>query len=356
MTSTPAASAEADAPTAASGEERPVSRVKPSFRPFPAKLVTRTRLSPNFVRLTFAHPELADFGDTCLDQRIKLVFADPTQIATILEHEDWAAWWREEPNETRPIMRTYTPRHVRRDLGEVDIDVVCHGTSSPASAFAQTAEIGSEIILIGPDVNGEGHDTVGLAFKPGDAAHFLLVGDETALPAIGNVLRTLPAEARGRAFLEIPTAADAHALPTDSQVQVTWLPRDTSGVERGRALHESVLGWADELAGVSGADVDAGFASADSAEPIEGIVWEEPEFLVEDGEPAEAPAADDARAGLRALSAADRSEVLADLYTWVAADAYTVKGVRRGLVKDRGFDRRRCAFMGYWKPHAAEGE
>ncbi len=47
-----------------------------------------------------------------------------------------------------------------------------------------------------------------MEFVPGAATELLLVGDETAVPAVAGILRDLPAEARGAAFLEVPLAAD----------------------------------------------------------------------------------------------------------------------------------------------------
>lgn len=44
------------------------------------------------------------------------------------------------------------------------------------------------------------------------------------------------------------------------------------------------------------------------------------------------------------------------LRVWVAADAQTVRELRRGLLRERGFDRKSCSFMGYWKQGSREGE
>lgn len=310
-----------------------------SYRSFPAVLRRRQQLSENFVRLTFAHERLAEFGDTCLDQRIKLVFCSPEQRARALAADDWAGWWRSQPEDVRPVMRTYTSRAVRQAAGEVDVDVVCHGTSGPASRYALTAVEGSEIVLVGPDATVPEHSGEGIAFKPAAAREFLLAGDETALPAIANILQALPATATGAAFLEVASAGDVQKLSHPTGVDLTWLPRDAdagpagtaSSRERGTALSEAVMTWADRRDSAPAGPPAAGWAidaEADAGRP-EGILWDESETAEKDSS--------------------------TGLYTWAAADAGTVRSLRRGLVRERGFDRTRCSFMGYWKLGAAEG-
>lgn len=304
-----------------------------TYRSFRAVLAQRRTLSENYVRLTFAHPDLADFGATGLDQRFKLVFLPEDQVASALAAENWADWWRSQPDETRPQMRTYTVREARPDACEVDVDVVCHGTDGPASRFALTGALGSELVLVGPDATAPGHDEAGVAFRPGAAKEFLLIGDETALPAVANILASLPADAEGAAFLEVVSAGDIRELPHPSGVELVWLPR-SGDRGRGELLCASVFDWVDARAEAGAgertpppAGHGAGF-DEDDAYTADGVLWSE----------AEAPGAE------------------AGLCTWAAADADTVRTLRRGLIRDRGLPRADCSFMGYWRLGSAEGE
>ena len=43
------------------------------------------------------------------------------------------------------------------------------------------------------------------------------------------------------------------------------------------------------------------------------------------------------------------------LYAWIAGEAGAVKLIRRCLVTELGLDRKRVAFMGYWRAGKAEG-
>jgi NADPH-dependent ferric siderophore reductase len=101
-------------------------------------LVARSqRLSPSFLRVTFAGPDLDRFADTGYDQRIKLVLPLPDcGLGHLPTGPDWHAQWRGLPDERRNPIRTYTVRAVRRHLAEVDVDVVLHGDAGPASRWA----------------------------------------------------------------------------------------------------------------------------------------------------------------------------------------------------------------------------
>ncbi|MVO89529.1 siderophore-interacting protein [Streptomyces sp. p1417] len=43
-------------------------------------------------------------------------------------------------------------------------------------------------------------------------------------------------------------------------------------------------------------------------------------------------------------------------YAWIAGESATVRAVRRHLVSDRGFDRKRVKFTGYWRKGATEDQ
>jgi len=85
-------------------------------------------------------------------------------------------------NGTRPIIRTFTPRRFEPEALELHIDVVLHG-SGIASAWAQNAQPGDRVAVSGP---GRGYE-----IDP-NAAAFLIAGDETAIPAICQLLEHLP--------------------------------------------------------------------------------------------------------------------------------------------------------------------
>ncbi len=87
-------------------------------RPFvlcEAEVVLAQRLSPSFVRVHLAAPELAEFGTVgpSYDQRIKLVFPhEGGRLPVLGEGQDWYAEWLALPEAERGHMRTYTVRDV----------------------------------------------------------------------------------------------------------------------------------------------------------------------------------------------------------------------------------------------------
>ncbi|RLP84108.1 siderophore-interacting protein [Mycetocola lacteus] len=313
------------------GESQVLVRTdRPAYHPWPAKVSAVTELSPHFTRVTFRDDELQFFGTDLLDQRIKILFPLPGQALFTLPNLDGNAWWefwRDLPEEERAPFRTYTVRDVRPALGEVDVDFVVHSVPEgsevgPAGKWLLTAQPGDEVYLVGPDARSL-ESAIGIDWHPGDATRLLLAGDETALPAIAGILRDLPADAVGDALIEVPTAADALELEHPTGVAVTLIARE--GAEHGAGLIRAMDEW---IAG-HGELIEA--ARAPRAQKLvdvdvdTDILWETPT---------------DADSG--------------EFYAWLAGESGVIKQLRRTLVTTQGVDRRRVAFMGYWRIGKAE--
>jgi NADPH-dependent ferric siderophore reductase len=298
---------------------------RPGYRPFRATVSGIRELSPHFVRVTFTGPDLATFGTHGLDQRINLVFPlDGVGLSDCGwddEHPrdgDWYARWRDLPNELRNPLRVYTVRAVRPLQRELDVDFVVHGVGV-AARWLSTAAVGDELVVIGPDALSLDAGS-GIDWHPGDARTLLLVGDETAAPAIASILETLPAGRSAHAIIEIPDAADAVPIAAAPGATVTWVARN--GGEPGAALVPAVRAWVDarpELAGGAAAPTES-LEVSEAREDIEDELWDVPEET----------------AGAR-------------FYAWVAGEAGVITGIRRYLVREVGIDRGQVAFMGYWR-------
>jgi NADPH-dependent ferric siderophore reductase len=295
--------------------------------------ITVERISPTFVRVAFGSPALADFGTPGprYDQRIKLVFpARGKPLPDIADvDETWMTTWFEQPEEERGAMRTYTICDVQGEGAQTRfvVDIVVHedGKAGPGATWALNAKPGDRVITLAPrrDVEFGGIEYV----PPADTDTLLLVGDETALPAISSILDHLDDDARGVAFVEVPEAADFRDLCAPPGVEVRWLARGHH--EPGARLVPAVR----ELFGLEPGEW------ADPTE-VDPDLWETPTYSssgvdVEAEAPAAHPGADPA--------GVDR------LYAWIAGESLMVTTLRRALVTELGVDRKRVCFMGYWR-------
>jgi NADPH-dependent ferric siderophore reductase len=111
----------------------------------------------------------------------------------------------------RRVKRRYTIRHARPDAGEMDLDVLLHG-DWPGSNWGETAVPGDEVRFQGP--RGK------LVLTP--ASWHLLVGDESALPAIAAVCEALPGGEDAIAVIEVADATDEQPIPG---ADVRWVHR-----------------------------------------------------------------------------------------------------------------------------------
>jgi NADPH-dependent ferric siderophore reductase len=110
----------------------------------------------------------------------------------------------------RRVKRRYTIRHARPDTGELDLDVLLHG-EGPGAHWGATARAGDVVEFQGPRGKLELHP----------APWHLLVGDESALPAVAAICSALPSPERAVAVVEVQDAADE--LPIDAEVR--WVHR-----------------------------------------------------------------------------------------------------------------------------------
>ena len=286
-----------------------------AYRPYSAAVKRVEQLTSHFVRVTFTGAEFATFGTDQLDQRVKIVFPVAGHGVTDFGSDpDWYTAWRALPEAERGPFRTYTVRAVRPAELELDVDFVAHGDGGPAARWLATASAGDEVTIVGPDARSI-HSAVGIDWHPGTATHVLLAGDETATPAICAIIESLAPHITVRAFIEVPGADDTFDLPgAPEQSQVTWLVRGDDV-----PLEQAVRDWA--------AADPRFFASAlaTAAQELEEIdvdtetLWDSPE------------------------------ESTGEFYAWIAGESAMIKSLRRFLVTETGIDRKRVAFMGYWR-------
>ncbi|MDY7535222.1 siderophore-interacting protein [Pseudomonas sp. Bout1] len=168
-------------------------------------------ITPRMRRITLGGPELAGFISLGSDDHIKLLFAQNAAEQAALDSPDFNL----RGEGPQPAMRDYTPRRYDLDIGELDIDFVLHG-DGPASTWAAQAKVGQHLHIGGPR---------GSMIVPDIFDSYLLIGDETAIPAIARRLDELPAGRKVLAVIEIENAAEQQPLHSAADVEVTWVVR-----------------------------------------------------------------------------------------------------------------------------------
>jgi NADPH-dependent ferric siderophore reductase len=272
--------------------------IKPQSQELLHLTVTRTeRVSSHWMRVTLSGGDIARFTPLGFDQwfRIFLPLGGDEGLERIPAKANKIFGYLKYlriPDGVRPVMRNYTVRAYRAATAttdaEIDVDFVLHGsaadgTAGPASRWAESCTAGESVVIIDE----------GLAFNPERGVdRVLLVGDETALPAIAGIAASLPATATGTAIIEVPSAEDALDFAHPEGLDVVFLERshgDKPGVPALEALTKL---------------------------------------------PAEQVTAD----GIHAFLAGEQA---------LATDG------RRHLVTERGLDKNQVSFSGYWRVGAA---
>ncbi|TDD29932.1 siderophore-interacting protein [Kribbella turkmenica] len=191
-------------------------------------VVRRTeRITPHMIRVVLTAADFVDNGYT--DHYVKLLFGKPgVEYAEPLDLGVIRATYQ---SEQWPTMRTYTVRNWDQDSRELSIDFVHHGDEGVAGPWAAAAQPGDVLWFNGP----------GGAYAPDEAADWhLLVGDESALPAIGAAVEQLPPGARATVLVEVEDASEEQKLGGAGDLDVTWFHRAGSTAARGDGLVAAV--------------------------------------------------------------------------------------------------------------------
>ncbi|KAA8700665.1 siderophore-interacting protein [Pseudomonas proteolytica] len=168
-------------------------------------------ITPRMRRITLGGEQLAGFISLGSDDHIKLLFAQNAAEQAALESPTFSV----KGEGPQPAMRDYTPRRIDLSRGELDIDFVLHG-DGPACTWAEQAKPGQHLHIAGPR---------GSMIVPDIFDSYLLVGDETAIPAIARRLEELPAGRKALVVIEIADEHEKQALDSAADVQVTWVVR-----------------------------------------------------------------------------------------------------------------------------------
>ncbi len=283
-----------------------VRREPPSFRP--VEVVGSARLTPRMTRVTLGGEPLAGLRVDAPAASVRLLL--PAEGAERVPELTWNGNEFLCDDGSRPTIRTFTPRRMDVEALELELWVVDHGAGA-ASAWAAGASVGDRAAVAG---TGRGY------VVDETAERLVLVGDETAIPAMSQLVEWMPAGIMAEVHVEVADASARHDL--------------TAGAE--------TAGGAETAAGAgaeAGAEAGAGAETAGGAETAAGAGVRFSWHVLDD---AAAP-------GAAMLAAVRAVEIDAATRWWVAGEAAAVQRIRGHLFDERGVLRSHATVRGYWK-------
>lgn len=196
------------------GEDRlrRLRREPPPLRP--VEVAERAELSPRLLRLGFVGDGLRKLTVDQPAASVRLLVPTP---GSDLELPTWNGNEFLLADGSRPVLRTFTPLRVDNDTGRLDLEIVRH-SGGAVSGWAETAEPGDPAAVSGP---GRGFDL------PEGTTRLLVLGDETALPAIGQLVT----------WFASSIAVDVHVEVVDDSA-VVELPEEVASVRRHVTGHD----------------------------------------------------------------------------------------------------------------------
>ncbi|MDF0491435.1 siderophore-interacting protein [Sphingomonas sp. H39-1-10] len=157
------------------------------------------RLTPRMLRIGFISPDLHDFVSASADDHIKLFFPENNAAEG-----------------GQPCMRDFTPRSFDTVHGRIVIDFALHD-AGPATQWAAAARIGDTLEIGGPR---------GSAIIPDDFDWYLMIGDETALPAIGRRVEELRSQVPVVTMAVVASTQETQSFETQAAWTPIWTVRD----------------------------------------------------------------------------------------------------------------------------------
>ena len=192
--------------------------------------VLRTEeVTPRMRRVVLGGDDLAGFDSPGADDHIKLFFpnADGEFVLPTMTPEGPKYPEGEAPSPARD----YTPRWWDHARGELAIDFVLHGDHGVAGPWAARAQPGDRLGVGGPR---------GSFVVADDYDGYVLIGDETALPAVSRWLEILPETAEIQVLIEVADEAERQDLGQGDNVRIQWLERNGFAAASSSLLEEAL--------------------------------------------------------------------------------------------------------------------
>lgn len=187
------------------------------IRAFVGQVTHCEQITPMIRQITVASESLADYKSVGPDDFVHVLLPPAGKHElTIDEGFSWQIH-KGMAEEVRPRGAYYTVRKWRPEANELDLWFVLHGDDGACSAWASAAKPGDPIALWGPRTS----------FEPtANASKWLLLADETGLPALLSILESAPEGISVTAFIETANEDERVDVEQRPGHDVTWLGRD----------------------------------------------------------------------------------------------------------------------------------
>lgn len=184
------------------------------------------------LRLVVGGDELDGFAIAAPASSVRLLLPPPGDRTLVMP--TWTGNQFELPDGARAPIRTFTPRYHDDVHRELTLDVVLHDHGA-ATDWARAATIGDETAVSGPGRS---------ELVAESARSHLLVGDETAIPAIGQLLEWIDPDHDVEVHIEVAAPDAVIELPPHPGATVTW-HGSVRGASPGTAMVAAVEAVAD---------------------------------------------------------------------------------------------------------------
>lgn len=194
------------------------------------EVVRRAQLSPHWVRVTLGGGEIADFTPMGYDQWFRLFLpiggdAGLERVPAKANKIFGYLKFLRIPDGERPVMRNYTVRAYRPANGERGAEIDVDFVLHVSAADGTAGPASRWAELCEAGENVLIIDE-GLGFNPARGTdRVVLVADETGLPAVSGVCASLPSDAAGTVIVEVPSDEDALVFSHPEGVTVQWIVR-----------------------------------------------------------------------------------------------------------------------------------
>lgn len=200
----------------------------------PLQVMRRQDIRPRYVGITLAGSAVRDLYFQSPDDDVRVVVpmdlnAIPGDLQVVFEPEYKVTY----PEDAPPYeVKAYTIRRFDPDLGELDLEIALHDKGH-GDFWARNAQPGQTVLVAG---------AWGSWAFSGQMDHLVMIGDETALPAIGHMIEKQEMTRSITVVAEVRDGADEleWSIPVDLDCTIHWVHRGNQRPGRNTLLLEGV--------------------------------------------------------------------------------------------------------------------